>query len=350
MRRLPVFFVIDCSESMAGQPLVAVQEGIDFIMSSLRTDPYALETAYVSVIAYAGIVRTLVPLTELFAYQRCELPLGGGTHLGKALQHLGKEIDRSVIKTTADVKGDWKPVVYLFTDGRPTDDYQDAIQQWKAKYSHRVTLIVIGLGQDVDFCILKELTEHCISVDQINQEYVKGLCKWISASVVSQSVSVANLQNSEKLIPLDQRYMNLAKSKLTFRKSHADDRVVTFIGRCQKLQHPYLLKYSRTLQYGGLSDLNINLYNFKLETCEAISEEYFSWTDHHAEKPQINTSKLEGWSQCPHCYAETAFAMCGCGNLMCYDGYSEYVVCPWCHRQVSFSVEGGDFDLTRGQG
>ena len=64
MRRLPVFFVIDCSESMVGKPLEAVQEGIDFIMKSLRTDPYALETVYVSIIAYAGIVRTLVPLTE----------------------------------------------------------------------------------------------------------------------------------------------------------------------------------------------------------------------------------------------------------------------------------------------
>ena len=29
MRRLPVFFVIDCSESMVGKPLEAVQEGID---------------------------------------------------------------------------------------------------------------------------------------------------------------------------------------------------------------------------------------------------------------------------------------------------------------------------------
>ncbi|MFH7349833.1 VWA domain-containing protein [Acinetobacter variabilis] len=80
MRRLPVFFVIDCSESMVGKPLEAVQEGIDFIMKSLRTDPYALETVYVSIIAYAGIVRTLVPLTELFAYRHCELPLGGGTN------------------------------------------------------------------------------------------------------------------------------------------------------------------------------------------------------------------------------------------------------------------------------
>jgi hypothetical protein len=77
---------------------------------------------------------------------------------------------------------------------------------------------------------------------------------------------------------------------------------------------------------------------------------YFSWTDHAAEKPKINTSVLEGSSNCPHCYAETAFAMCACGNLMCYDGYSEFAVCPWCLRQISFSASGEDFNLTRGQG
>ena len=133
MRRLPVFFVIDCSESMVGKPLEAVQEGIDFIMKSLRTDPYALETVYVSIIAYAGIVRTLVPLTELFAYRHCELPLGGGTHLGKALDHLGKEIDRFVIRTTVDVKGDWKPLVFLMTDGEPTDNWQNGLSEFKKR-------------------------------------------------------------------------------------------------------------------------------------------------------------------------------------------------------------------------
>lgn len=36
MRRFPVFFVLDCSESMVGQPLESVQEGVEFILSSLE--------------------------------------------------------------------------------------------------------------------------------------------------------------------------------------------------------------------------------------------------------------------------------------------------------------------------
>ncbi|MEG0483011.1 MAG: TerY-C metal binding domain-containing protein [Acinetobacter sp.] len=350
MRRLPVFFVLDCSESMVGQPLESVQEGVEFILSNLRKDPYALETVYVSVIAYAGIVRTLVPLTELFAFKNFNLPLGGGTHLGKALDHLGQEIDRYVMKTTSEVKGDWKPMVYLFTDGRPTDEYEQAIERWNAKYANKATVVAIGLGADVDFSVLSKLTENTISIDQINQEYIKGLCKWITASVVSQSMSVGNNQQKDELLPIDQRYMRLAKEALSISKNKIDEHCATFVGRCQKMNKPYIIKYIRNLQYKSPADLNINIYNFKLDTCSAISEEYFTWSDSTAPNKQINTAELDGFPECPHCFSETAFAVCGCGNLMCYDGYRESVICPWCHRQISFSASGEDFNLNRGQG
>jgi uncharacterized protein YegL len=32
-------------------------------------------------------------------------------------------------------KGDWKPIVYLFTDGKPTDDATTAIERWKRDYA-----------------------------------------------------------------------------------------------------------------------------------------------------------------------------------------------------------------------
>ncbi len=50
MRRLPVFFLIDVSESMVGAPIESVQNGMRTIVQDLRTDPYALETAFLSVI------------------------------------------------------------------------------------------------------------------------------------------------------------------------------------------------------------------------------------------------------------------------------------------------------------
>ena len=84
---------------------------------------------------------------------------------------------------------------------------------------------------------------------------------------------------------------------------------------------------------------------------EKINEDYFAWSDQSQHEQQVNTTLLQGSPECPHCFAETAFAMCGCGHLMCYDGFSEVVRCPWCSRQVSFGYGGMDgFDVQRGQG
>ena len=65
MRRLPIYFLIDVSESMVGDPVEQVQDGIATIVKALRADPYALETVLVSVIAFAGKAKKLTPLLEL---------------------------------------------------------------------------------------------------------------------------------------------------------------------------------------------------------------------------------------------------------------------------------------------
>ena len=54
MRRLPIYFLVDVSESMVGEPIEQIQNGMRTIIQELRVDPYALETAFVSVVAFAG--------------------------------------------------------------------------------------------------------------------------------------------------------------------------------------------------------------------------------------------------------------------------------------------------------
>ena len=51
-RRLPVYLVLDCSGSMSGEPIEAVCQGVKALVADLRTDPQALETAYLSVITF----------------------------------------------------------------------------------------------------------------------------------------------------------------------------------------------------------------------------------------------------------------------------------------------------------
>ena len=51
-RRLPVYLLIDTSGSMKGEPIESVKVGIETMLSTLRNDPYALETVNISIITY----------------------------------------------------------------------------------------------------------------------------------------------------------------------------------------------------------------------------------------------------------------------------------------------------------
>ena len=88
MRRLPIYFLVDVSESMVGEPIEQIQNGMRTIIQELRVDPYALETAFVSVVAFAGKATSLSPLTELYKFYPPIFPIGGGTSLGAALNYL----------------------------------------------------------------------------------------------------------------------------------------------------------------------------------------------------------------------------------------------------------------------
>ena len=52
MRKLPIYLLLDTSGSMHGEPIEAVKNGVDMLVSTLLSDPYALETAYLSVITF----------------------------------------------------------------------------------------------------------------------------------------------------------------------------------------------------------------------------------------------------------------------------------------------------------
>ena len=170
MRRLPVYLLLDCSGSMYGEPIEAVKNGVQVLVSTLRQDPYALETAYLSIITFDSSARQVAPLTELSAFQQPNIQASGCTALGEALALLAQKADQEVTKTTADQKGDWKPLVFIMTDGEPTDDLNKGLAEFKKRKWGIVVACAAGAGANTD--TLKKITE------------------WVSASVSSGSMKV----------------------------------------------------------------------------------------------------------------------------------------------------------------
>lgn len=350
MRRLPVFFVLDCSESMVGEKLKQMEDGIASVVKTLRTDPHALETVHISVIAFAGTAKTIAPMVEVVSFYPPKLPLGGGTSLGAALDVLMDSMDKNVIKTTSEKKGDWKPIVYLFTDGHPTDNFAQSVSRWNSSYAKKSNLIAVGLGKSVDLSILRRLTENVLVLEDSSEADFKKFINWVTASVVAQSKSVGEGKDATGFPDLDESALKVVKE---LPSTGVDETCVTLIGRCRKSRRPYIIKYEKESKAVATRDFKYDVTNYEIAGCYPLEEDYFAWSDPKATNQKVNTNDLVGAPGCPHCGAISAFAVCGCGKLLCIDGPDE-VTCPWCEKKVSFSPvasgEEGGLDVGRSRG
>lgn len=188
MRRLPVYLLLDTSGSMNGEPIEAVKNGVQIMISSLRQNPQAIETAFISVITFDSSANQVIPLTDLASFQMVDIRATGTTALGDALKLVSSRIDSEVAKTTTEQKGDWKPLVFIMTDGIPTDDWQAGLNEFKKRKVAFTVACAAGNGADTN--ILKQITENVVSLDTADSQSIAKFFTWVTASIGVSSTKV----------------------------------------------------------------------------------------------------------------------------------------------------------------
>lgn len=188
-RRLPVYILLDTSGSMMGEPIHSVNVGLQAMLSTLRQDPYALESVHLSIITFDVEARIFLPLTALDQVRIADIEVKGATFMGAALNLLLECVDRDVHKSTPDAKGDWRPLVFLMTDGSPSDmqAYRDAIPEVKKRNFGSILACAAGPKAKKD--LLLELTDRVVLMDTMDAVAFSGFFKWVSASVAAGSSS-----------------------------------------------------------------------------------------------------------------------------------------------------------------
>ncbi len=350
MRRLPIYFLIDVSESMVGDPIEQVQDGVATIVKELRTDPYALETVHISIIAFAGKAKKMSPLTELYNFYPPKLPIGGGTSLGVALDFLMCDLDTSIQKTTADVKGDWKPIIFLFTDGNPTDEYEKTFEHWNQKYRRSVNLIVISLGDNANMNIFGKITENILLLKNTDAESFKNFFKWVTASIKTSSVSVSEANSDElQLAPIkDNTLVKIDLEKHLPAK--IDDNFVVILAKCQTTKQQYLIKYRQQLTDSEFELIpNLKVRSYRLTGTYPLDNSYAELSDGRQTVGKISTNELHGFPTCPCCGNQFGFSTCMCGGIHCSDEKPTQT-CPWCGQTAEYGLGGGDLDVARTRG
>lgn len=347
MRRLPIYFLVDVSESMVGTPIEQVQEGMRTIIQTLRVDPYALETVFVSIIAFAGKAKILSPLTELYKFYPPTFHIGGGTSLGAGLETLMNDIDSSIQKTTLEQKGDWKPIIFLFTDGNPTDNYNAAFRRWNDKYRKHCNLVAISIGDNVNVLTLAQITNDILLLKDTDPESFSKFFKWVTDSIKTTSMSVSE-QNSDEVKLAPTTGINLEKVNPREHSGSVDENYVVLHGRCQTTKNEYLVKYAKRTE----SDPRFEMFNaasFKLVGAYPIDKESYASLS-AGNKTKINTMDLIGVPTCPCCGNQHGVVVCECGGIFCV-GDQSYNECPWCGVTGVLGSGGPEgMNITRGLG
>lgn len=212
MRRLPVYILIDTSGSMKGEPIESVKVGLSDMIASLRLDPYALDTAYISIITYDKEVKQILPLTELGNLQLpdIEVPESGPTFMGAALELMCQRYDAEVNKGSREQKGDWMPLLFVLTDGKPSDiqEYEKAIRN--VKHHQFTNIVACAAGPKAKTEPLKKLTQNVFTLDTMDSSSFKKFFQWVTINVQQGGRTMGVKDQTE--LPPPPKEINLSMS------------------------------------------------------------------------------------------------------------------------------------------
>jgi uncharacterized protein YegL len=200
-RRLPIYFLVDTSGSMSGDPINQVRTQLSSIIDGLRADPQALETAHLCLISFGATAKVEVPLTSLEHFNvPAVLDAAGSTSMGEALELLVRTRKADLVPKTGTTAGDWRPMVFLLSAGVPTDDFDTGVREFKKlRWGVRVACAVNGADEstlnrfldasDAPAGYPDEAGTNLVHVSTADPMRMQAFFKWVSASIAAVSGS-----------------------------------------------------------------------------------------------------------------------------------------------------------------
>lgn len=193
-RRLPIYLLLDTSHSMGGAPLTAVKAGIQNLVKTLCQNPMAVETAALSIITFSTEATQILPLTDVTQVTVPDLKGKGWTYLGAGLTLTAERASQEVVKNSAENKGDWKPMVFIMSDGHATDDIKPGLELFKKIKWGMVVACAIGRKIDArGMAELHSITDNVIQLEDASSESISSYFKWVSQSIEASSVSIGTI-------------------------------------------------------------------------------------------------------------------------------------------------------------
>lgn len=189
MRKLIVYVLADISSSMQGPPVQALNNGIAMLVNTLQSDPQALESVHFSCIPFNSTAKQDMPLTPLTEVIAPTYSASGSTALGDALRVLKQCIDKEVTigSTQKEIKGDFKPLIFIVTDGEPNKGWETAYDALdKTKIGKIIGCAVPG----ANLKILSQICDDVIQLETASANDFQKFFEWVSQSILQVTKSI----------------------------------------------------------------------------------------------------------------------------------------------------------------
>lgn len=145
--RAPCLLLLDTSASMGGEPIRALNEGLQVFRQDLMQDELARRRVEIALLTFgAGGVREAQNFVTAEQWSPPELTAGGSTPMGLALSR-GLELlrKRKDMYREAGLQY-FRPWLFLITDGEPTDEYTEAARLVRQEDSvNGLSFFVVGV-------------------------------------------------------------------------------------------------------------------------------------------------------------------------------------------------------------
>ena len=192
-QRTPLVLVLDCSGSMAGEPIRQLNEGLRLLEEELKGDAIAAKRVRVLLVQYGGMDAVDVPAAwqDAMDFAAPTLEANGTTPTGQAVDVALAKIEEEKLGFKQAGVAYTRPWLFLMSDGQPTDDYESAAERCRqAEAANKVAVFPIAVGAGaVPEALGKFSNKGAAAVKRLDGLKFKELFLWLSASmkVVSQS-------------------------------------------------------------------------------------------------------------------------------------------------------------------
>lgn len=206
-----IVFIIGCPDSMHGTKIGSVNQALRKVSPMLEDHSSIYDFEFkIAVLKYSTGCEWMQnePKTSS-EFQSINLKAGGKAELGSAFLELNNKLStEQFIKLFRNYA---PPVLILFSDCDPTDDYQSGLKKLKENRWYKAALkIAVYIGSDANIEVLKDFTNSWESVIELHN--IKKINTLIAGHIKNY--------DSDSSLPKDSDWGNSNRGKLNNMKKY----------------------------------------------------------------------------------------------------------------------------------